>query len=177
MVGQIFHQNKVDVDRKRRGFTIAEIIVVVVIIAVLAAISLVSYSTVQKSAQEASVRHDMRNVAKQVTLFKVDHQNYPSSAELQALGIHMNKQTYGVNPVGATIFYCTNTAKSAFSIVARVKSTLLLSYLSTTDQVTTYSGSATAPQLCLDSGVPGTTGTMDYTAFTNNGVWYSWVLN
>lgn len=177
MVGKYIHRNKQDLQRGQQGFTIVELIIVISIIAALAAITLVAYNGVRQSAQEVSVEHDMRNIAKQLAFYKIDNQRYPTSAQLQAVGIHVNKQTYGVNPTGATIFYCTNTAGTAFSVVARVKSTSLLSYLSTTGLVTTYSGSATAPQLCLDSGVPGTTGTMDYAAFTNNGVWYSWVLN
>lgn len=162
---------------KQRGFTIVELLIVIVIIAILAAIVIVAYNGVQERAQESSVRTDMTNIAKQVELHRVDEGRYPTITRLTELGIKVNKGTYGVNPTGATIFYCVNDSGGAFSIVNRVKSAKLLQYASTQGQIATYSGSATAPQLCVDSGVPGTTTQMNYVGFTEDGAWKSWVSN
>jgi len=161
--------------RKHGGFTIVELLVVIVVIGILAAIIVISFNGITSKSQEISVKHDMKNIAKQVEVYKIDGGRYPTSTQLQDLGIKVNKPTYGVNPTGATIFYCVDNAGTAFSIVARVKSNTLTQYLSSTGQTSTYSGSATAPQLCLDSGVPGTTSTVSYTAFTEDGAWYDWV--
>jgi len=162
-------------NQDNKGFTIVELLIVIVVIGILATITIVAFNGITSKAQETSVKHDMRNIAKQVEVFRTEDGRYPTSTKLTELGIKVNKQTYGVNPTGATIFYCVDSAGTVFSIVARVKSTTLTQYLSTTGQTSTYSGSATAPQLCLDSGVPGTTSTVTYTAFTENGAWYDWV--
>jgi len=160
---------------KQKGFTIVELLIVIVVIGILAAIIIASFNGITAKSQEISVKHDMKNIAKQVEVYKIDSNRYPTSTKLQELGIKVNKPTYGVNPTGATIFYCVDNTGTVFSIVARVKSATLIQYLSSTGQTTTYSGSATAPQLCLDSGVPGTTSSVTYTAFTDNGAWYDWV--
>lgn len=157
---------------KQKGFTIVELLIVIVVIAVLAAIVIVAYNGVQERAQESSVRVDMTNIAKQVELHRIDEGSYPSASKLTELGIKVNKQTYGVNPTGATIFYCVNTTGEAFSIVARVKSTQLLQYASTQGEVRTYTGATSAPQLCSDSGVPGS---VTFTPFTEDGSWLPWV--
>jgi len=162
-------------DQKQTGFTIVELLIVIVVVGILAVIIIVSYNGITSKAQETSVKHDMRNIAKQVEIYKLDDGQYPSSTKLKELGIKVNKQTYGVNPTGATIFYCVDSTGSVFSIVARVKTSTLTKYLSSTGQTSVYTGSATAPQLCLDSGVPGTTSTVTYTAFTENGAWFDWV--
>lgn len=160
---------------RQTGFTIVELLIVIVVIAILVAIVVATYNGFTSVAQETSVKHDMKNIAKQVEIYKVDYGRYPTATELQSLGVKVNKQTYGVNPTGATIFYCSDANGTAFSIVARVKTSMLMQYLSLSGQTSVYSGSINAPQLCLDSGVPGTTGTVNYTAFTESGAWYSWV--
>ncbi|AGL61803.1 putative Type II secretion system protein G [Candidatus Saccharimonas aalborgensis] len=159
------------------GFTIVEILVVIGVIAILTVISVVSYSGIIQHAQDSAVRHDIANIATQTKLHWTDNRRFPTVAEFKAIGVHINKQTYGVNPVGATIFYCVDNAGTTYSLVARVKSSTIIKYLSSTDQISAYSGSTTAPQLCLDSGIVGTTSTVQYTGFTNNGSWYPWVLD
>jgi type II secretion system protein G len=161
--------------QKITGFTIIELLIVIAVIGVLAAITIITLTGIVSKAQETSVKNDMRNISKQLELYKVDGNRYPTATDLQNQGIKVNKMTYGVNPTGATIFYCVDSAGEVYSIVARVKTATLLQYLSSTGQTSVYSGSVTAPQLCLDSGVPGTTATVTYTPFTNNGAWYDWV--
>ena len=156
-----------------RGFTIVELLIVIVIIAVLAAIVIVAYNGIQNRANEVSVTSDLRNISKQVEMHKVTIGRYPSTTEMDTLKIKVNKAAYGVNPTGATGFYCVNSDGSKFSIVTRVKSQMVLMYNSDTGQTAPYGGSQTAPQLCTDSGVPTTT----YLAFTNNGTWNSWIDN
>lgn len=163
--------------KARNGFTIVEMLVVIVIIAILAAVTMVAYGQIKFETQEISVKHDMRNMAKQIGVFEVDNGHYPSITEFQDMGIHVNKQTYGVNPVGATIFYCVDDAGTEFSVVARVKSSLILKYLSSDNGVSNYSGSGTAPQLCIDSGLTGPSTNVNYTGFTTSGNWNSWVLD
>lgn len=160
---------------KQRGFTIVEILIVIVVIAILASIVVISFRTVQQRTQETSVRNDLKNMAEQVELARLDLRRYPTVTQLTTMGIAVNKKTYGVNPTGATIFYCVNHAGTSFSFVARVKTAMVLKFSSADGQVSSYSGDSTAPQLCLDSGVEGTTTTVYSTPFTVNGSWNSWV--
>jgi prepilin-type N-terminal cleavage/methylation domain-containing protein len=155
------------------GFSLVELLIVIVVIAILAAITIVAYNGIQNRANEVSVTADLRNISKQVELHRINICHYPSITEIDTLKIKVNKAAYGVNPTGATGFYCVDSNGSEFSIVTRVKSQMVLMYNSDIGQTIPYSGSQTAPQLCTDAGTPTTT----YLAFTNNGVWNSWIDN
>lgn len=162
--------------RHQKGFTLVELLITIAVIGVLAAIGIVAYVGVQDRAQETSVKVDLANIAKQVEVYKTELGHYPSTTEIQTLGIKVNKQTYGVNPTGATGFYCVNTgtdAGSVFSIVTRVKSQMILKYNSNDGETSEYSGSQNAPQLCIDSGVSNPA----YLNFTENGQWEDWIDN
>jgi prepilin-type N-terminal cleavage/methylation domain-containing protein len=150
--------------KKPEGFTIVELLIAIVIVA---------YNGIKEKAQETSVTHDLGNIAKQVELYKIDLGRYPSTSDMQTLKIRVNKDAYGVNPTGATGFYCVDSSGSRFSIVTRVKSLMILKYSSIDGRTGVYSGSQTAPQLCTDSGVPSAS----YLAFTQNGQWNSWIDN
>jgi prepilin-type N-terminal cleavage/methylation domain-containing protein len=67
------------VKNKQSGFTIVELLIVVVVIAILAAITIVSFSGIQKKAQLASLQSGTRTTINKVELFRVDNNLYPGS--------------------------------------------------------------------------------------------------
>jgi general secretion pathway protein G len=161
------------ISQRQKGFTLVELLIVIFVLGALAAIIIIAYRGVQDRANESSVKVDLSNIAKQVEFYKTDLGHYPSTTEITTLKVKVNKTAYGVNPTGATGFYCVKSDGSAFSIVTRVKSQMILQYSSITGQSSTYSGSQTAPQLCTDSGISSAS----YLAFTDNGSWNSWIDN
>jgi prepilin-type N-terminal cleavage/methylation domain-containing protein len=110
------------------GFSLVELLIVIVVIAILAAITIVAYNGIQNRANEVSVTADLRNISKQVELHRINIGHYPSITEIDTLKIKVNKAAYGVNPTGATGFYCVDSNGSEFSIVTRVKSQMVLMY-------------------------------------------------
>lgn len=63
-----------------RGFTIVELLIVIVVIGILAAIVIVAYRGVTAKSQYATMRQDMTTIRKVLELYKVDHGDYPNSA-------------------------------------------------------------------------------------------------
>ncbi len=65
--------------KKRRGFTIIELLIVVVVIAILAAITVVSYNGITGQAKEAALKSDLRNAATQLNAHRIsDGGDFPS---------------------------------------------------------------------------------------------------
>jgi len=67
--------------RKIFGFTLIELIVVITIIAILAAISLITYSSIQRRANVASIQNSLRDVSKQLSVFQVVNGNLPDTTD------------------------------------------------------------------------------------------------
>ncbi|MFZ1243029.1 MAG: prepilin-type N-terminal cleavage/methylation domain-containing protein, partial [Candidatus Saccharimonas sp.] len=87
-ITQTYHTNK-------RGFTIVELLIVIVVIAILAAISIVAYNGIQNRAHDTLVQNDIMNAGKQLELYFVDHDAYPTTAsELFAILGSVNVTSY-----------------------------------------------------------------------------------
>jgi len=65
--------------KKRRGFTIVELLIVIVIIGILAAITIVSFIGINNKATVASIQSDLSNAQTQLKFFLVDNSAYPNS--------------------------------------------------------------------------------------------------
>lgn len=74
------------------GFSIIELVLVIVVIGVLTAISYVTYNNVQKSAQTAAVKEDLTGLAKDLRVYYIRNQTYPT--DISQLG---NRATTGTN--------------------------------------------------------------------------------
>jgi prepilin-type N-terminal cleavage/methylation domain-containing protein len=65
-----------------KGFTIVELLIVIVVIAILAAITIVSYNGIQTRAKVSVVQSDLRNIANQMEIFKVENGIYPTVSQI-----------------------------------------------------------------------------------------------
>jgi Tfp pilus assembly protein PilE len=65
--------------KKRRGFTIVEILVIIVVIAMLTVIVTLAYSSLRSRAQVNIAQSDMRAVGQQAEVFRVQYKRSPIS--------------------------------------------------------------------------------------------------
>lgn len=126
------------------GFTIVELLIVIVVIAILAAISLVAYTGVQNSANDAAVQSDIRNWANILKVYEVEHEGLPqvgteigpqtaSSLQLKASrGAYDTSITYNV-------YICKAQNGESFGIAAKSKSGKIFAYNSSNGFIQ-YSG-------------------------------------
>ncbi len=72
--------------KQLNGFTIVELLVVVVVIGILAAITIVSYTGIQKKAIVASMQSDLSNAQQQLKIYQVTDANgyYPTTIDCSA---------------------------------------------------------------------------------------------
>ncbi|EKD77286.1 MAG: hypothetical protein ACD_42C00396G0001 [uncultured bacterium] len=66
-------------NKKSRGFTLIEVMVVVVILAILAAIIVPRILQRPEQAREVAARQDIRNIQSALELYKLDNGFYPST--------------------------------------------------------------------------------------------------
>ena len=62
--------------RHTGGFTIVELLIVIVVIGILAAIVIVAYSGVQQRARDAQRQDDFSNIAKALSMYNQDNNNW-----------------------------------------------------------------------------------------------------
>ncbi len=168
------------------GFTIVELLIVIVVIGILAAITIVAYNGVQNRASDTSVQSDLRNIAKQLEVGRVDSttDSYPTNNTTLAavVNIKVNKNSYAVAPnAGYNLLLCfpTTANPSEYIILAQSKSGKKF-YLRNSGAITEYTGATSwsggvASTLC-DSVVTGWTasGAGYASSDTTSGPWRSW---
>ena len=63
--------------RKKKGFTLVELMVVIIILAVLTAIAIPSYMALRNRARVAAAQSEMKNIATALELYMADLEAYP----------------------------------------------------------------------------------------------------
>lgn len=132
--------------KRAYGFTIVELLIVIVVIAILAAISIVAYNGVSNSANDATIKSDLANMAKKIQMIHAHDGEYPAGgAERLTEGATITGSTTtflgftflasrGAYYTGhASLHYCRGyvDGSSVFRLAARSKSGQAFEYTST----------------------------------------------
>lgn len=120
----------------KQGFTIVELLIVIVVIAILAAITIVSYNGITNSANDSSVKSDLRNIGAKTDALFATNDVIPSFPELSAAGVSLNHGAYGAHyiPTAGQEYNMIRCAASGnrFMYVAASKSGKVFKYLNGT---------------------------------------------
>jgi prepilin-type N-terminal cleavage/methylation domain-containing protein len=168
------------------GFTIVELLIVIVVIGILAAITIVAYNGIQNRTYDTSVQSDLRNIAKQLEVGRVDSitNSYPTTnATIAAsVNIKVNKNSYATTPnAGYNLLMCfpTTANPTDYILLAQSKSGKKF-YMQGGGTITEYTGGVSwsggvAATLC-DSVVSGWTasGAGYASSDATTGPWRSW---
>lgn len=167
--------------KKRKGFTIVELIIVIVVISILAAITIVAYMGIQNRTNDAAIQSDLKNIAKRFELFKVDNGVYPAgTAQLSTLGIKASKNAYGngFSNNAYNLLYCRVQADgpNKFALMASSNSGTVFVYRSETGSLSTVAAWAgtTSTGNCQSVGINQTDG-FDRDILYYNNAWMSYV--
>lgn len=102
--------------RRSRGFTIVELLIVIVVIAVLAAVVIVAYSGIQSRARDTKRQHDTQSIARALEAYYVLNGSYPPFQQPGDIGL--NSATWrAANLSGVTASTLTPPGATAVSLV------------------------------------------------------------
>lgn len=73
----------ISLQRKEKGFTIVELLIVIVVIGILAALVITTFSGVQRRARNTERETDVKSIHGQVEAFYAQTGRYPSLADMQ----------------------------------------------------------------------------------------------
>lgn len=92
--------------RRRRGFTLVELLIAIVIIGILASMAIVRYINLQDKSRVAAATFDLDLVRKLLAVYATDYGAYPAAAasynDLKLQLVDPQGNTYGVIPVSNT---------------------------------------------------------------------------
>lgn len=107
---------KRNINFKKSGFTIVELLVVIVVIAILAALVAASYAGMNRKATIASLQSDLKNSSIKLAIDKTNDDNYPATKEAADGGNGLKaspNNTYEYTSDGNT--YCLSATSGALA--------------------------------------------------------------
>lgn len=103
--------------KNKKAFTIVELLVVIVVIGILAAITIVSYSGVQKKATVASLQTELKSAGRLMSLYRVDHETFPSAISASGCPTAPSEDgAYCIKVSGGVNFSYSSNSGSEFSL-------------------------------------------------------------
>lgn len=92
--------------KKRRGFTLVELLIAIVIIGILSSMAISRYMNLQDKSRVAAATFDLDLVRKLLAIYATDYSAYPAAAasydDLKTQLVDPLGNTYGVIPVSNT---------------------------------------------------------------------------
>ena len=114
-----------DLQKRERGFTIIELLIVIVIIAILAAITIVAYNGVTNKANNSTAQGNASSVRSVAEAFNADNGNYPALSDITSYsgstklpsGLTLYGSNTSTNDVTSsngtnTVYFAANSGKT-----------------------------------------------------------------
>lgn len=156
------------------GFTIVELLIVIVVIGLLAVIVVSAFRSAQNNANDASVKTDLKNLAKIISNYAVDNASLPSAgsdASLSAFRFTSSRTGYDIS--STNLLYCRGTNGRDYGLAGRSISGTMYAYRNNS-----FVDSYTPPDIwtnfsatCADLAGSGATARWGY---TQTDTWRSW---
>ncbi len=109
-------------NRRNRGFTIVELLVVIVVIGILSAIGILAFNGVQRNASVALTQADLRNAGSVLATYRVDNNDrYPDEGDEGDILSPSDGTTFTYTSDGAS--YCLQGQNDSFTdVIYRISS-------------------------------------------------------
>lgn len=104
--------------KKRKGFTLIELIIVIVILGILAAIAALKYSDVTRDATASTIKNNMRTIQSAIGIYQAQNGG-KNPAKLEDLDSYFQGKSMVNNPKGVTYTIANN--KISFTVETGMK--------------------------------------------------------